>query len=113
MTQNRILRIVGLASWLLLSCWTIVAAQCGQERWSVKTGTDSDVSLVDLLSSPISTTVSALRALTKPAHLPATSRLGPTETTVWVVTATLTDFKRESDSDYHLVLRDAAGDSII
>src|SRR6266699_1175313 len=99
MAQNRVLRIIWLVSWLLLPSWTIVAAQCGQERWSVKTGTDANISQVDLSVPPTATTVAVMVALPKPAPLPASGRIQPTETTVWVVTATLSDFKKESDSD--------------
>lgn len=87
-------------------------SQCGVERWAVKTGTDADANLVNL-SSTTSTTISALRALTQPSTLPASNRLQPTETTVFVLNATLTQYKLESDSDYHLVLSDASGNTMI
>lgn len=87
-------------------------AQCGVERWSVKTGTDPDAGLVDLASST-STTVATMRGLTAPNPIPTDSRVAPTETTVWVINATLTEYKLESDSDYHLVLADANGDTMI
>src|SRR5262249_55219413 len=49
--------------------------------------------------------------------LPKDSRSVPTETTVFTVDATLTDFKIESgstgDSDYHLVLEDDQGDTMV
>src|SRR5713226_3441093 len=101
---------------LLLSVaasWTAstAAGQCGAERWPVKTGTDSDVSLVNL-GSTTTTTIAALRGLT-PGTLPQSNRVQPTETTVFVVNATLTMYKLESDSDYHLVLSDSAGKTII
>lgn len=87
-------------------------AQCGVERWAVKTGTDADVNLVNL-NSTSSTTISALRALTAPGTLPAANRITPTESTVFVINATLTKYKLESDSDYHLVLADASGNTMI
>ncbi len=37
----------------------------------------------------------------------------PTETTVFRLSATLTEYKLEADSDYHLVLSDGAGHSMI
>jgi len=37
----------------------------------------------------------------------------PNETTVWTINATLTQYKLESDSDYHLVVRDGAGNTIV
>jgi hypothetical protein len=87
-------------------------AQCGVERWSVKTGTDADVALVNL-GSQTTTTISALRALAQPSTLPANNRIQPTETTVFVVDATLTQYKLETDSDYHLVIQDASGNTMI
>src|SRR5262249_54371262 len=88
------------------------SAQCGVERWSVKTGSDPDAGLVNLnASSP--TFISNLTALTAPNPIPANNRVAPTETTLWVLTATLTKYKREGDSDYHLVLDDGAGHTMI
>jgi len=86
--------------------------QCGVERWSVKTGTDADANLVNQ-SSTTPTTVSSLRSLSAPSSLPANNRIQPTETTVFVVDATLTEYKLESDSDYHLVISDAGGNTMI
>ncbi len=85
---------------------------CGVERWSVKTGTDADKGLVNLNGST-STTVAALRALAQPATLPANNRIQPTETTQYALSATLTEYKLESDSDYHLVIQDASGNTMI
>src|SRR5262249_3828016 len=59
------------------------------------------------------TTISNLTALTAPNPIPANNRVVPTETTVWVLNATLTKYKREGDSDYHLVLDDGAGHTMI
>ena len=39
--------------------------------------------------------------------------MSPWETTQWVINATLTQYKLESDSDYHLVLQDASGLTMI
>ena len=88
------------------------SGSCGVERWSVKTGTDADVGLVDLNSSS-ATTIAALRALTAPSTLPANNRIAPTETTQYAVSATLTEYKLETDSDYHLVIKDASGNTMI
>src|SRR5207244_10720075 len=85
---------------------------CGVERWSVKTGTDADVSKINLQSTP-QTTIAALAALTAPSTLPANNRVQPTETTVFRVSATLTEYKLEADSDYHMVLSDGAGHTMI
>src|SRR5215470_11170912 len=96
----------------LLFSSTLVWSQCGVERWSVKTGTDPDAGLVNLNSST-STTVASMRAFTAPNPIPANNRVSPAETTQWVINATLTVYKLESDSDYHLVLQDASGNTMI
>jgi hypothetical protein len=97
---------------LLLVVPTSLFAQCGVERWSVKTGTDADVGLVNLNSST-NTTIAALRTPAAPNPIPANNRVSPWETTQWVLNATLTLYKLESDSDYHLVLQDANGLTMI
>src|SRR5437660_12193612 len=103
-------RLLAVAA-LIGTISTPIQAQqhCGKERWSVKTGTDSDAGTVNL-SSPQSTTIGQLISLTPPNPIPMANRFAPTETTVFVVNATLTDYKLEGgakgDSDYHLVLKD-------
>jgi hypothetical protein len=87
-------------------------AQCGAERWSVKTGTDTDASLVNL-SSPTSTTIANLTAIPAPAQIPDQQRIQPTETTLWTLSATLVEFIHAYDSDYHMVLMDSAGRTMI
>src|SRR5437016_1689977 len=96
----------------LLSSSTVLFSQCGVERWSVKTGTDPDAGLVNLNSST-NTTIVNMRAFTAPNPIPANNRVSPAETTVWVINATLTQFKLENDSDYHLVIQDASGNTMI
>jgi hypothetical protein len=103
--------------WLLLVATVLtipssLLAQCGVERWSVKTGTDADVSKVNL-NAPTNTTITAMRAFTAPSPIPANNRITGPETTLWVINATLTLFKLESDSDYHLVIQDASGNTMI
>ncbi|WIV59256.1 putative Ig domain-containing protein [Amycolatopsis nalaikhensis] len=88
------------------------AASCGVERWSVKTGTDADAAKITLQSTT-PTTIAALTGLAKPSTLPANNRIQPTETTVYRLQATLTKYKLESDSDYHLVLADGSGHTMI
>jgi hypothetical protein len=88
------------------------AASCGVERWSVKTGTDADISKINL-GSTTSTTIANLDALSAPGTLPANNRVSPTETTVFQLQATLVEYKLESDSDYHLVLSDGGSHTMI
>ena len=85
---------------------------CGVERWSVKTGTDADVSKINL-SAPTATTIASMTAFPAQSSPPANNRISPYETTLWTVDATLIEFKAESDEDYHLVLKDAAGNTMI
>jgi hypothetical protein len=85
---------------------------CGVERWSVKTGTDADRANITLQSTT-QTTIAALAALPKPGTLPANNRVAPTEDTVYQLRATLTQYKLEADSDYHLVLSDGSGHTMI
>jgi hypothetical protein len=118
---------VGVATLLLTSCgllngtatqqnpgadWVEQAAGgCGVERWSVKTGTDSQASSVNL--TPQATTIGALGAIAPPNPIPPSSRVAPTELqAVQLTNITLTEFKLESDSDTHLVLTDGSNTMI-
>src|SRR5712692_670840 len=115
MTGSRWLRLSLLAVLVSISVvWSnsASAASCGVERWSVKTGTDPDAGLVNTAAVTRSS-VAAMDAQPKPSSLPANARIMPTETTVYSITATLTLFKLEDDSDYHLVLTDTVGDTMI
>ena len=111
MMRIRRLLLLVVASGFLLSS-TSLWSQCGVERWSVKTGTDPDAGLVNLNSSTV-TTIANMRAFTAPNPIPANNRVSPAETTVWVINATLTVYKLENDSDYHLVIQDASGNTMI
>jgi hypothetical protein len=94
---------------------TISSPTCGVERWSVKTGTDPDAPSVNVLS-PFKTTIFNLGALAAPADPPGpplNSRVSPTEDTVYVINATMTLFKKETDVDYHIVLQDATTHTMI
>jgi uncharacterized protein (TIGR03437 family) len=86
--------------------------QCGAERWPVKTGTDADSKLVNL-NNVTPTAIATLTALPAPSSKPNNNRVQPTETTQFALNATLTEFKLEDDSDYHLVLSDPAGKTMI
>jgi len=104
-----VLLLAGIS--VLLFC-SEVWGQCGVERWSIKTGTDSGASGIDL-TSPSPTTISSLISPSAPQPIPLDSRVSPTETTDWTISATLVEFKLEGDSDYHLVISDAAGNTMI
>lgn len=103
---------VGTLVALILSL-SLQALACGKERWPVKVGTDKDVALVKLVV--VDTTITDLRALSAPKHpnsKPA-NRYRPVELTVYAVSATLTFIKPETDQDYHIVLKDSAGKTMI
>ena len=82
------------------------------QRWSVKTGADPDAqNLVG--QAPAATTVADLCALAVPAVLPPDGRSPGAEETVWQLSASLTGYKLESDGDYHLVIADGQGNTMI
>lgn len=117
MTPFSLHRCSSIFSVLLLSSWSLlfpplVQGQCGQQRWSVKTGTDPDAGQVDLTTAT-PTTIDQLRNLTAPHPIPRNKRVSPTETTLWEVNATLDVYKLETDSDYHLVIKNDAGNTMI
>jgi len=85
---------------------------CGVERWSVKTGTDADASLVNT-GATTPTTIATMSSYARPGSLPANNRIAPQETTIYSIDATLTEYKLESDSDYHLVIQDGSGSTMI
>lgn len=89
------------------------APHCGLERWPVKTGSDTGAAQVDL-NAVHPTTIAALTALPVPAGFSQDAgRLPPVEDTVYKVTATLREYKQEADSDFHLVLADAQGHTMV
>jgi hypothetical protein len=91
---------------------TVQSPTCGVERWSVKTGGDPDAGLVDL-NNPVPTTIAALRLITPPATPPDNARVAPAETTVYVIRATMTLYKLETDVDYHIVVQDENGATMV
>src|SRR5258706_12938638 len=106
----RVIRILSDPVILLMAI--SLHAQCGVERWSIKTGTDSGASAINL-STYVSSTIYNMLHSAKPATLPANSRIAPRETTQYSLSGTLTKYAKEGDSDYHLVIQDSAGRSMI
>jgi hypothetical protein len=80
------------------------AAACGSDYWPLKTLSDPQRKEVEL--TPHDTTLAAIAGPDHPHPTPAT-RNTPFERQVWRLTAQITEFKREGDSDIHLVLFDA------
>ena len=103
--------LLSLAAVVLLAVSELHAA-CGVERWSVKTGTDPQASSV-ALGSYISSTIYNFSQSARPASLPSNGRVAPRETTQYRLSGTLIKYVRESDSDYHLVIKDSAGRTMI
>jgi hypothetical protein len=85
--------------------WPAPAASCGTERWPVKTLADPDAARIS--EHPIAATVAELTAGEAPARstLPNAARL-PAELKTYIVTGYLVGFKREDDSDFHIVIAD-------
>lgn len=101
---------------MLLAIGAIAAVQalaCGTERWPVKTATDKDK--VAVADAPVPATIAQLRAITAPEDPTVKSdrRYGPTERTVYETTGRLTLIKQETDQDYHIVIADAQGHTMI
>ena len=97
----------------ILTVVTADSPQCGVERWAVKTGTDQDAELVDLESLETATTISIMRNWAAPNPIPESRRVPPHETTVYAIAGTLTLYKLDDDTDYHAVIQDAGGNTII
>lgn len=94
---------------------TVQSPSCGVERWSVKVGTDPDVNSIDL-NNVVPTTIFDLGSIPAPIDPPGppdNARVAPTETTVYQVNALMTFYKKETDVDYHIVLQDPAGHTLI
>lgn len=95
---------IALASALLTSA---AHAQCGIERWPVRTAADADAAAISIAVLP--STIAHLRSLPAPRPLPQERRVAPVETTTYSVAATLVEYRLAEDSSYHLVLADEAG----
>jgi hypothetical protein len=84
---------------------------CQGERWSVKTGTDSDAALVN--TTPQDTTIAQLVALQPPSAVTLASdvfvshRSAPVETTTYKLTnVTLASFQLSPDRDITMIVTD-------
>ena len=89
-----------------------LSSSCGVERWHIKTGIGSGAAKVDT-SSPQTVSIAQLADAPAPTGPGSDIRYGPVETHTWTLHAVLTDYKKEADSDYHLVLLDTSGRSMI
>ena len=86
-------------------------AQCGNERWDVKTLKDKYAKAVK--TEAIKKTVKELVKYQAPiAWSNSLQRQSPIEFNQFVVEANLIAFKKESDQDYHLVIADKTNNKI-
>jgi len=79
-------------------------AQCGKERWDVKTLTDKDTTKIDF-ENIIQSTVSEQCSLKRPKKVKNMPRM-KTETTVFEIVAYIIEYKKEKDRDFHVVIED-------
>lgn len=88
-------------------------APCAGYRWSIKVATDADASKIQL--SPVQqTTMTWLTGIPKPNTEDTLPRLLPTEGTPYELSnVTVTEVFHAVDQDYHLVLKDAEGHTMI
>jgi hypothetical protein len=101
----------------------------GKERWTIKTGTDSDAERVGTepvgganAAGIVHTTVEEMIELQRPAGMenvkadnPAfkTKRAEPVEFVIWQVNAEITAIKKEQDGDLHIVLQGDSGERMV
>src|SRR5258708_39216412 len=85
----------------------------GKERWALKTVTNKDAAKVQDVPTPA--TINQLRQIAAPINpnVRPDSRYSPTELTTYEVTGYITLIKAEADQDYHIVLADDAGRTMI
>jgi hypothetical protein len=108
-----------LAVCLILCLPRVSAARCGVWRWDVKTAKDVDRMAIKA-SSPITTTIEKLLKLKRPAVTitKTTPRQAPYEFNVYTIRGNLREAKWEGDQqsgddDYHLVIEDEQGRSLV
>jgi hypothetical protein len=99
-----------IVAWLLL-CTTVWA--CGRERWPVKVATDADAQRI--VAAPEPSNIALLSQILAPLHPEnrRDSRYAPTELKTFEVTGSLIVIKPEDDQDYHIVVQDQRGRTMI
>jgi hypothetical protein len=89
-------------------------ADCGEERAAVKLGRDVDARKIAL--DPVTVTIAELVLRSAPRPLPGSRRVTDernTERTVYTIHATITGYRLELDGDYHVVISDEHGQTMI
>jgi hypothetical protein len=89
----------------------LAAVSCPVERGPVKEGSDKDRFKVN--NTRVSISIARLRSRLQPSTFPTTHRVTTTELHKYRVSARLRQYKKESDGDIHLVLKDSSGRSMI
>ena len=92
--------LVALALLLWFAADSSARQQCGSERWEVKTL--ADPAAAQISQDAEQTTVDYLRAL-RPPRRPS-ARVSPVEFQIYEVKAVLVGYKKETDSDFHIVI---------
>ncbi|HEY3873874.1 MAG TPA: hypothetical protein VGM92_00225 [Candidatus Kapabacteria bacterium] len=114
MIVRRLFTLIAFSA-LLASCSasnnsTTSEPECGVERWHVKILTDPAVSTINW--TPLATTIAEQNTFPIVSISEDTDRLAFEEQVV-TIKGTITAFKKEDDSDVHLILVDDSGNSII
>jgi len=108
----------------------VTAFLCGKERWPIKVCKDPNVKFLfkgakissGKLKAAKHTTIADLIDPDNPigtgiSHAEQFSRVTGTETNIWIIEATITDFKEEKgadgDNDYHIAIKDSEGNTMI
>jgi hypothetical protein len=91
----------------------LAASACGIERWPVKTGTDSGATSISLATIRVRAIKDMVSVPRPTSSLPQASRITAQERRYYELHATLTDYRRADDYDYHLVLRDSANRTMV
>jgi hypothetical protein len=85
---------------------------CGYWRWPVKTGSDADRNNVN--PHVVTSSIWNLIHLAAPSSFPQDARIAPVEDTIYQLNnVTLSQYKLEDDGDIHLIVKDAAGRTMI
>lgn len=94
------------------------STECGKERWPVKTLADSDaqeinfqpmsITIAELIGASVPDRATLQHAMAErvPAMVMSHGKPVVIEKQVWQITALLIGYKKETDSDYHIVLAD-------
>jgi hypothetical protein len=86
---------------------------CGKERWPVKVGEDKDVARVNTTAQK--TNIAKLVQIGAPINpgVRRDTRYKPTEFQTFEISGQLTLIKKEADQDYHIVVKDNRGRTMI